>query len=264
MSARQGRTRPLVLGDLVAAAVAVAVIGAISTCLIASGGGVAVSSTARMMQCAARHQGVYKGFAYYMMDHNGVWIAPWDNDPRDGADGAGRRWPFTMSVYVAGDSIPDGEDICQDGRWWGPAGRGSIDVVPRAEALQCPTLQAAPATNPWWKDWTTMSYFIMGGERTGRGECRYGPSIYPRPELMTHPASTGLMMCQAGDRREGGTNAWVGHGPGRFALDPHSGQSNITFCDGHIETQGEANLYETMWFSMWERGDRIPQEPLPR
>ncbi len=241
---------------------------------------------AMTMVCAARHQGTFKGFSFYGNQFDGVWIAPWDQTPRDpNGDGLDwdEQWPYTMILYAEGLSIPSGQTVYMTAAqlpagatpgWWGPNGRHSqpatyTDDPEEGQHLQCPEMQSRPETNDFWYETTTLSYFIMGAERNTSGTgWNYHISNYPKPELMTHPSSTGLVMCQAGSTSDpmGDTNAWVSYGDGEafVAIDPHMDESNVTFCDGHTETMGRAELYETMWMSMWERGEEIEHHTLPQ
>ncbi|MFW6154305.1 MAG: type II secretion system protein [Planctomycetota bacterium] len=244
--------------------VVVAIIALLVSILLPSLG--RAKDLAMTIVCSARHQGAYKGWDYYANNYNGVWIAPWDQDydwPK--------QWPYTMILYVEGDSIPADESVYEPslGGWYGPHGRHGqpptyCDSAEKGKHLQCPVMASRPPTNPWWHKITTMSYFSMGGERhPTTGNWTYHISNYPKPELMTHPSTTGLIMCQAGSAAENGTNAWSHYGPNYLAIDPHMGESNITFCDGHTDTLGRSDLYETMWMSMWERGDGLSHTPLP-
>ncbi len=227
--------------------------------------------------CASRHNGSFKGWTYYQDRYNGVWIAPWhQGDPNNDGYTYDEQWPHTMILYVEGVFIPRGQTVYMpgpNGPWYGPNGRHGqpptyFDDPEEGKHLQCPVVQAGPPTNEWWHDVTTLSYFIMGAERNSSGDgWDYHISNYPKPELMTHSSSTGLLMCQAGSTTDpmGDTNCWVSYGDGTafVALDPHLDESNVTFCDGHTETHSRAELYETMWMSMWERGDEVEHTLLP-
>ncbi|NLF31747.1 MAG: type II secretion system protein, partial [Planctomycetes bacterium] len=167
---------------------------------------------AQTMVCKARHQGVHKGWTYYGDYYRGVWVAPWDRRNTDG-DGYeyDQQWPYIMGFYVAGEVIPEGIDAYNPGHptypgWYTVAGQRV-----RAKQLQCSIMENRPPTNPFWKELTTMSYVSMGAQRDPTtGQWLHGSSnYYPKPELMTHPATTGLMTCQAGIATEAGTNAWV-------------------------------------------------------
>jgi len=254
--------------------VVVAIIALLVSILLPSLG--KAKDLAMTIVCSARHQGAFKGWAYYGNQY-GVWLAPWDrpayNTPLHDWEGSAvpRQWPYTMGVYCSGFSIPDGETVGYPNGWYHPEGRASgVYNVMLAKQLQCAVMENRPPTNPAWKTFTTMSYFIMGASRDpNTGDWRYRLDDYPKPELMTHPSTTGLVMCQAGLSTEPGTNAWVHYRnewSGQinfFAIDPHGGESNVTFSDGHTQTMAHAELYETMWLSMWERGDDVEHEPLP-
>ncbi|MFW6154307.1 MAG: type II secretion system protein [Planctomycetota bacterium] len=252
--------------------VVVAIIALLVSILLPSLG--RAKDLAMTIVCSARHQGAYKGWAFYGNQFDGVWIAPWDqNDPNNDGYNLDEQWPYTMILYATGESLPSGETIYDptdpNGPWYGLHGRHGYpptycDSPEEGKQLQCPVMASRPPTNDFWHDTTTMSYFVMGASRhPTTGEWRYRLQDYPKPDLMTHPTTTGLIMCQAGDSTENGTNAWVHYSQNFFAIDPHMGESNVTFCDGHTETLGRSDLYETMWMSMWERGDQVEHQPLP-
>ncbi|MFW6154300.1 MAG: pilus assembly FimT family protein [Planctomycetota bacterium] len=242
--------------------VVVAIIALLVSILLPSLG--RAKDLAMTIVCSSRHQGAYKGWAYYG-NQFGVWIAPWDTENMLNDDNYryDQQWPYPMGIYATGESIPSGRDVYdpEDG-WYNPWGTGGIGEIVHAKQLQCSVMEGRPDTNPWWKEETTMSYFVMGPTgRDTQGNWTYDLHGYPEPEKMTHPSTTGLIMCQAGDAGAEGTNAWVGY-DGFFAIDPHMGESNVTFSDGHTETLGHTDLYETMWMSMWERGDQVDHDPL--
>ena len=248
--------------------VVVAIIALLVSILLPSLG--KAKDLAMTMVCAARHQGAFKGWAYYGNQY-GVWLAPWDQAAwgtpfRDweSSNDTPRQWPYVMGTYVAGYNIPDGEAINYPNGWFSPQGRvGGPYNAMKAKQLQCAVMENRPATNPWWLDWTTMSYFIMGARRNATtGGWDYAIRFYPKPEMMTHASTTGLLMCQAGNSASG-TNCWVSYNQNFFAMDPHGGESNVTFSDGHTQTMSHSELYETMWLSMWERGDDVEHTPLP-
>ncbi len=225
------------------------------------------------MLCASHHGGTYKAFGYYAVQY-GVWMAPWDADGApDHQESWTLQWPYTMSLYVAGSGLPRGERLWEprwealgyEGPWWGPNGRHRYpatycDDREEAKQLQCPVMMRRPATNEWFLDITTLSYFVMGGERTDDGGWRYGMDCYPNPDTLTHPSTTGLMMCQSGmhDDPSGGTLPWCDYRG--IPQEPHLNESNVTFADGHTDTLGYVDLYETMWMGMWQRGQEIRHE----
>ncbi|MFW6154303.1 MAG: type II secretion system protein [Planctomycetota bacterium] len=250
--------------------VVVAIIALLVSILLPSLG--RAKDLAMTIVCSARHQGAYKGFGYYGTQFDGVWIAPWDiSEDHDWT----KQWPYTMVLYAAGETIPNGEDVHEpghpEGPWYGTHGRHGYpptfcESTEEGKQLQCPVVAAKPPETGW-HDITTMSMFIMGASRDANsGGWRYRLQDYPKPDLMTHPSTTGLIMCQAGLESEGQWNAWVHYtrnGVVNFiSRDPHMGESNVTFCDGHTETLGRSDLYETMWMSMWERGEQVDHEPL--
>ncbi|NLF31748.1 MAG: prepilin-type N-terminal cleavage/methylation domain-containing protein [Planctomycetes bacterium] len=257
--------------------VVVAIIALLVSILLPSLG--KAKELAMTVVCKSRHQGAHKGWLYYENQYRGVWMAPWhQNDPDGDGNDWEEQWPYTMILYVSGDSLPDGESVWESskGGWWGPQGRHGhpptyTDNAEEGKQLQCPVMASRPPTNTFWHKTTTMSYFIMGAQRsTTSGNWEYGISYYPRPELMTHPSTTGLLMCQAGTSGDpmGDTNAWVSYKDRNgsivfMSVDPHGGESNVTFVDGHSETLGRSDLYETMWMSMWERGDAVDHTELP-
>ncbi|MFW6154301.1 MAG: type II secretion system protein [Planctomycetota bacterium] len=277
MTTTYRRTRGFTLIELL---VVVAIIALLVSILLPSLG--RAKDMAMTIVCASRHNGTYKGFDYYQTRYDGIWIAPWmnraDRLPAD-TPGAVRsnlwalQWPYTMILFASGDIMPKGESVYDDDGWWGPMGRHGqpptyCDDPEQGKQLQCPVVQSRPPTNQWWHDVTTLSYFIMGAERsTTAGDWEYDIAYYPKPSLMTHPSTTGLVMCQAGSTSDpmGETNAWVAYGDGTafVSVDPHLGESNVTFADGHTEKLGRVDLYETMWMSMWERGDEVQHQPLP-
>ncbi|MFW6154302.1 MAG: pilus assembly FimT family protein [Planctomycetota bacterium] len=261
MTATYRRNRGFTLIELL---VVVAIIALLVSILLPSLG--RAKDLAMTIVCSSRHQGAFKGWAYYGNNYGGIWMAPWDQYGDTDNDGYNldQQWPFVMNFYAAGESIPEGMDAYNpnhptQGGWY-TIGGSRI----QAKQLQCAVMEDRPKTNPWWKNWTTMSYFVMAPDARNEatGEYHYGINGYPEPEKMTHPSTTGLLMCQAGVNEAAGTNAWVGYGNSFFAIDPHMGESNVTFCDGHTETMGHADLYETMWMCMWERGDEVDHEPL--
>ncbi|MFW6154304.1 MAG: type II secretion system protein [Planctomycetota bacterium] len=253
--------------------VVVAIIALLVSILLPSLG--RAKDLAMTIVCASRHQGAYKGWGYYANNYNGVWIAPWhQGDPDGDGNHWEEQWPYTMILYVEGDSIPAGESVYEGalGGWYGPHGRHGQPPTycsdpEQGKHLQCPVVQARPPVS-LWHNTTTMSYFIMGQHRNAAGNwAEPGISDYPKPELMTHPATTGLVMCQAGLESEQQMNCWVHYTRGGtvnfISVDPHMGESNVTFSDGHTDTLGRSDLYETMWMSMWERGSEIDHDPLP-
>jgi len=271
MAKTHRRSRGFTLIELL---VVVAIIALLVSILLPSLG--KAKELAQAMVCASRHQGAFKGWIYYGDQANGVWMAP--NNQGTAANGGDpdgdgypydTHWPYTMGIYVAGFKIPNGSDV-YDGGWWSPNGRGGIENIPTARQLQCSVMESRPDTNPHWKKWTTMSYFIMGAERNSAGAWDYHARHYPRPELMTHPSTTGVLMCQAGLLSEGtNTNAWVAYKDRYpdgnitfYAINPHMDESNVTFCDGNTQRLGHADLYETMWMSMWERGEGVDHDPI--
>ncbi|NLF31736.1 MAG: type II secretion system protein [Planctomycetes bacterium] len=273
METRRRRSRGFTLIELL---VVVAIIALLVSILLPSLG--KAKELAQTMVCKARHQGVHKGWTYYGDYYRGLWMAPWDRSYEPGgtprksweSDDTYRQWPYTMGVFVAGETIPEGETVNYPGGWYTPTGRSTRDNMMKAKQLQCSVMESRPQTNPFWKELTTMSYVVMGARRNPTtGAWQYGNDYYPKPELMTHPATTGLMTCQAGVITEPGTNAWVSYKNWNnnqiayMAIDPHMGESNFTFCDGHTETLGRSDLYETMWMSMWERGDEVRHDELP-
>jgi len=146
-------------------------------------------------------------------------------------------------------TLPDGEDVYVGG-WWSPSRRGSVENLPRAAALQCPTLAMGPETNPWWYHFTTYSYAVMGGREGIDGQVTYRADDYPVPDQMTHPSTTVQLHDLGGSGYEGGTNAWTYY-VNLFTLDPHDGRSNYLMCDGHVDLLAFEALNETMWQSRW-------------
>ncbi|NLF31737.1 MAG: type II secretion system protein, partial [Planctomycetes bacterium] len=238
METRRRRGRGFTLIELL---VVVAIIALLVSILLPSLG--KAKELAQTMVCKSRHQGAFKGWTYYADYYRGVWMAPWDQ-VNGTADGDGyildQQWPFVMNFYVAGEVIPEGRDAYSNGDPNWPDGWYTVrGQRVQARQLQCPIMESRPPTNPWWKDWTTMSYIQMGAQRsTTTGAWVYSGSYYPKPELMTHPSTTGLLTCQAGVATEAGTNAWVPYkrwDTGQInymSIDPHMGESNFTFCDG--------------------------------
>ncbi|MFW6154298.1 MAG: prepilin-type N-terminal cleavage/methylation domain-containing protein [Planctomycetota bacterium] len=281
MATTHRRTRGFTLIELL---VVVAIIALLVSILLPSLG--RAKELAMTIVCSSRHNAAHKGWAFYQDQFNGVWMAPWARGWADNGydpDGDGYRydtqWPHTMAVYIDGMKIPRGQDIYMtsdqlpagepDG-WWNPNGRDGFSEVVRSKRLQCPVMESRPPTNPWWLPYTTYSYFSMGyGLNRDTGRWDYSGRHYPKPEMMTHTSTTGLLMCQAGLITEGNTNAWVHYKSDYpdgtvifFAIDPHMDQSNVLFCDGHVETLSDVDLYETMWMSQWERGAQVDHDPI--
>jgi len=219
--------------------------------------------------CANRHRGTAAGFTYYATDFNGVWMAPWDRrDPWPGLTPGTywtQQWPYTMAHYIMGSGIPNGEILWDAawqqkgfaGPWWSEDGRHLYPPdyakdIDDALLMQCPIMvKRGLSANPIWYLTTSLSYFIMGGEKVG-GQWQYNTQCYPIPDMMTHHSTTGLVMCLSGILSEGGPNAWcVFKG---YPNDPHMDKSNYTFCDGHVETLSLNEVHEYMWESMWQRG----------
>ena len=94
---------------------------------------------------------------------------------------------------------------------------------------------------------TSLSYFIMGREKIN-GQWRYDLAYHPTPDLMTHQATTGLVMCLSGIIDEGRPNAWCQYEG--YPSNPHMEKSNYTFCDGHVETLSLSQTNRAMWESM--------------
>ncbi|MFW6154637.1 MAG: H-X9-DG-CTERM domain-containing protein [Planctomycetota bacterium] len=216
--------------------------------------------------CANNLQTCHQAWNVYARQFDGVWMAPWDqaNMLADDSYPYDQQWPYTMTVYVMGYALPDGEDVYEPtlGGWWSPDGRGSHDrkVAP---PLKCPALSVRPVTNPWWKPWTSYSYAIMGGHVEAEGGVDYAIDDYPLPDAMTHPATTVLLHDAVLPYPESSDwSAWSSfHGsyPGSTGLiptDPHDGKSNYLMCDGHVDLLAVEDLDETMWMSRW-----VPEAP---
>jgi len=246
--------------------VVVAIIALLVSILLPSLG--RAKELAQSIVCANRHKATLAGWVYYGSDFDGVYMAPWDRQHR-WLDVAGnpisnlnpQQYPYTFVHYVTGGGIPSGETVYMGpgpgGRWYSEDGRhgyppdffSSPDDAPQ---LQCPQMVAeGQAANPTWYNVVSLSYFIMGGEKTS-GVWRYNANYYPKPDLMTHQATTGLHMCLSGILTEGGPNAWCIYDG--YPNDPHMEKSNYTFCDGHVELLSLTSTNQYMWQSMWERG----------
>jgi len=214
---------------------------------------------ARSIVCANRQKGALSGFVYYGSDFSGVYIAPWDRTHPSWVPASheyASQWPYTMVHYVTGGGIPYGETIYDPraGGWYSDSGRQSTPEFAgpnEAPQLQCPVLvKRGPSFNPAWYDFTSYSYGVMGAKRVGGGWA-YGPECYPMPDLMTHPATTVHLMDMATPAGASDPHAWVEFN--RTPSDPHGGQSNYVFVDGHLEMLKPASLTPEMWESMWER-----------
>ena len=215
--------------------------------------------------CANNLRACHQAWSVYGRQY-GVWMAPWDR-PYPGtplhewesSSATWRQWPYTMGVYAAGFSIPDGEAVNYPDGWYTPDGRVfGLDNIMKAIQLQCPTLAMRPPTDPWWHDLTTYSYAVIGCKMQLDGSMIYNMDYYPVPDLMTHPATTVLLHDIGGSMNEGGTNAWTRYGPSFFTIDPHDGKSNYLMCDGHVELLAREALNETMWQSRWVGEDPEP------
>jgi len=246
--------------------VVVAIIALLVSILLPSLG--RAKELAQTMVCANHHKGVLNGWTYYGSEFADVWMAPWDRrDPWPGAATAlwVMQYPHTLGHFVAGGGIPSGQVVWDGdwqqkgyaGPWYSEDGRHgyppdfhtSPDQNPR---MHCPSMvPKGQAANAIWYNVTSLSYFIMGGEKVG-GRWQYNSQCYPRPDLMTHQATTGLTMCLSGILTEGFPNAWCTFKG--YPQDPHMDKSNYTFCDGHVETLSLNEVHEYMWESMWERG----------
>ena len=242
--------------------VVVAIIALLVSILLPSLG--RAKELAQTIVCANRHKGSVTGWAYYSSDFDGVFMAPWHRAPAWPGAGGNEwvmQWPYTMVHYVTGGGIPDGEVVWDglyqqhgySGPWYSEDGRhgyppdfcGSPD---EAAQLQCPQMiPLGPAANIYFYNSTSLSYFIMGGEKVG-GEWRYWTNHHPKPDLMTHQATTGLLMCLSGLLTEGRSSAWCAYEG--FPYDPHMEKSNYTFVDGHVETLSLGQTNEYMWQSM--------------
>jgi len=242
--------------------VVVAIIALLVSILLPSLG--RAKELAQSIVCANRHKGTLAGWVYYGNEFDDIYMAPWDRQhPWPGLSGNlwPMQYPYTLSHFVAGGGIPKGECLWKvddpAGPWWGPDGRHgwppdyhtSPDDAP---GMHCPVMVTkGVAANPIWYTTVSLSYFIMGG-RMIQGKWRYNANYYPTPDLMTHPATTGLTMCLSGILTEGFPNAWCMFKG--YPQDPHMDKSNYTFVDGHTEMLTLNETHEYMWESMWERG----------
>jgi prepilin-type processing-associated H-X9-DG protein len=211
---------------------------------------------AQAIVCANRQKGVYAGFVYYSSDYDGVYIAPWDRTRPSWVPASheyATQWPYTMAHYVTGGGIPTGETVYdpRSGGWYSESGRQSTPGFAGPNAapqLHCPVLvPRGPSFNPAWYDFTSYSYGVIGAKDVG-GRWVYGPECYPIPDLMTHHATTVQLMDIATPPGAPAPHAWVGFG--RTPSDPHMGQSNYLFVDGHIETMDSRALKPEMWESL--------------
>ena len=239
--------------------VVVAIIALLVSILLPSLG--RAKDLAQSIVCAHRDKDCYLGWTFYGNDFSGVWMATWDrNAPWASGTDWPSQYPYTMVHYVTGGGIPLGQAVYEpghpDGPWysedgrhgWPPTFRGPDEAV----QLQCPVVSAmGQAVNPIWYNYTSISYFIMAGRQVG-DTWIYNSNGYPKLDLMTHPTSTGLLMCLSGILTEGGPNAWCVYDG--YPLDPHMEKSNYIFCDGHLELLSLSGTNEAMWQSMWERG----------
>ncbi|MFW6154635.1 MAG: H-X9-DG-CTERM domain-containing protein [Planctomycetota bacterium] len=189
--------------------------------------------------CANNLRTCHQAWSVYGRQFGGVWIAPWDRYITYPSYLS--QWPYTMTVYVQGGSVPE----------------DPIDRYSGSVQLHCPTLKTMPPTNPWWQTFTTYSYATMGGHvDANTGQVWYAIDDYPVPDQMTHPASTILLHDIGGTTTEGGTNAWTYGLDNLVTTDPHDGKSNYLMCDGHVDLLAVEDLDETMWMSRW-----VPEEP---
>jgi len=209
--------------------------------------------------CRNRLHAAYVGFLYYA-DQYATWMAPWDQHtpagiPADRADVL--QWPYTMSYYVEGSSLPAEEAAYTAKGWYNPQGSRLADhpfAGPRrAVALQCPTLAARGAQwNPRWNDFTGYSYAVIGWHRESRDEpWVYTEQDYPKPDLLTHPATTVLLMDIVQPPDGGDPVAWTAYE--RTPSDPHGGESNYLLTDGHSESLEPKDITPVYWQSLWER-----------
>ncbi|MFW6154306.1 MAG: type II secretion system protein [Planctomycetota bacterium] len=250
--------------------VVVAIIALLVSILLPSLG--RAKDLAMTIVCASHHNGASKGFGFYSTQY-GNWIAPWDaGGAPNGQESWTLQWPYTLVLYVAGDGLPRGQRLWEptweargyEGPWWGPHGRHRYpptycESPEQAKQLQCSVMMSRPPTNEWFLPITTLSYFVMGGERAADGSWYYGTECYPEPDMMTHPSTTGLLMCQSGmSTVPQYTLPWCDYEG--VPQEPHRGESNVTFADGHTETLDSLDLYETMWMSMWQRGDQVDHD----
>jgi len=196
--------------------VVVAIIALLVSILLPSLG--RAKELAQTIVCSNRHKGTLNGWVYYGNQFYGVYMAPWDRvNPWPGLTSYHwpQQYPYTLVHYVTGGGIPDGQTVWMQNRAGGPWYSEEGGTWPQhlcqledAPQMQCPQMiPKGRAANPIWYNVLSISYFIMGGKKVG-GRWYYNANYYPKPDLMTHTATTGLSMCLSGILTEGGPNAW--------------------------------------------------------
>jgi prepilin-type processing-associated H-X9-DG protein len=249
-----GRIR-LTLGNLLAAVAACGLMAVIVPASL-----VKLKQHMEPVTCANNLRVCHQGWNVYSSDYDGVWMAPWDRENTwPGVEYSWvQQWPYTMVHFVTGGGIPLGETVymagAYGGEWYGPDGRHGYPPEYCNDPLDAPQLQCATTAAEgndlnviWWRA-TSYSYAIMGG-RLIEGTWRYDMRYYPKPGLMTHPASTLLLMDLSGIIGEPYPAAWcICDG---WYTDPHDGTSNYLMCDGHVERLADEQANCQMWESLW-------------
>ena len=162
---------------------------------------------------------------YYVDDHNGGYIAPWDN-----FKSWRWQWPYVIAHWIVPGHKYDGGE---------PSGFNFLTpkTVP---TFFCPTTGVENAWTTGWKPFTSYSYAVVARSKWGQIKI-YG---YPHVNDMTHPATT-LFFRDLSGPSVGNTKPWTSYNDWRW--DPHDGASNDLMFDGHVEKLTGAQTESSMF-----------------
>jgi prepilin-type N-terminal cleavage/methylation domain-containing protein/prepilin-type processing-associated H-X9-DG protein len=206
--------------------------------------------------CSTRLKGMSMAVFSYAEEYDETICAPWDNTTP-----WWNQWPYVLSYWAAGLSVPKGEDLYNNGwyhpsdgshHWpaphWGTISAGQPSGFETMPMMFCPTMHDrrigafgspdAYANRPM----TSWSMGTIAKNRWGN----YSIRGWIKLAKMTHPSATMILTDYASTSEDPEKLApWTHHGC--FRIDPHLDKSNYLYLDGHVEPLADDETTERLF-----------------
>ncbi len=239
---------------------------------------------AKAVLCQTNLKNLGAAHQTYGIDNNDVMLSPWDQGFSYGmgnpsGNGWFRQWPYVISYWAKGAGV--GRDTYlyddnpqtpasgwfqpEDTQWfranswggvhpfvrWGPPADFSAYIVPE---LHCPTLldqQEAYFSRLGSYTQNTLAGMMPPSESVATGSWSvWSWGGYIEMARQTHPQDTILSGDPRRDANTGALNPWFAwvatdqRPPEGVMVNPHLGQSNYLFVDGHVDRQAYESFNE--------------------